>query len=150
MLLLMAIATLFSCKEKKCPCIETINLPEEKVCNVDNPLNDLEWLEKHINDIKKHGSNTRIYLVNYKDGYCIIQEFVAKCCEPFGDCSCDGTSHIFRNCDGYPLCYIEGMWGSTDILMLLSQNYYIGRCGGVDWEFELETMQLIYINHSFI
>jgi len=141
---LILVGVFVSCNRKEeCSCIETINLPEEKICDVDNPMTDLEWLEKHINDRKKMGYITRIHLVDYKDGYCFILEVGDDCCYPFRGCDCDGTSHIFSNCDGYQLCYIEGSYG-TDRWNEFSQDYYKSICRGVDYEFDFENMQLIY------
>lgn len=144
---LLLIASFSSCKEKECPCEEIINLPKEKICNVDNPLTDLPWLEKIVSDRKEFRNSIRIYLVTYKEGSGFLQEFVLDCCELFGGCDCDGISHYFRNCEGYVLCDIEGMWGATpEQLYRLSNspNFYNRECREENLEIDFETMKLIY------
>ena len=145
-IVLLFAASFYSCI-KKCPCTETINLPEEVICNAENPITDLPWLEKIINERKKIHNSSKVYIVSYKEGRGFLLEIVQGCCEPFGDCDCEGTSHNFFNCEGYALCNIEGMWGAnSERLHRLSNSpyFYIRDCRDEDLEIDFETMQLIY------
>jgi hypothetical protein len=106
-LLIMAesfsVCVMVSCKKED-------NSVQEQICNVDNPLTDLEWLHQKVAEFKLYSpvAHMNIYIrvsqCTYdtnKIGFLI--EDCVDCTEAIGQ---------FFNCDGELLCSFGGMTGS--------------------------------------
>jgi len=94
-----------SCKDKKCSCKETIQLPKENVCTISNPLTDLPWLKEYIDEIKNRSKDhVSIFLCSYKNG----TGFLLQTACPYGVYCDAGPSFILKNCEGETLCTTDG------------------------------------------
>jgi hypothetical protein len=100
------------------------NSPKEKICNVDNPLQDLPWLKQFIDEIKDIESgydvpHMRIYQCTYKDGTGFL----------INDCvGCPDAGLNLVNCEGTSLCVLYGLAGDP--------------C--TEFEIDFESMKLIW------
>ena len=83
-------------------CEDKTNSPKEMVCNVDNPLTDLPWLRKIVENSSSHpGIFVSIVQCTYKDG---IDGFLV---EPCNNCFLY-TVNLF-SCDGTRLDFLDGI-----------------------------------------
>ena len=77
--ILIAFTASFSSCDDNCGCKKTENLPQEKICDVQNPLKDLPWLKKYINDVIKNGEfGAAIYLCSYQPEFGISPSQISK------------------------------------------------------------------------
>ena len=103
-ILLMLAVSFVSCTDNDSSCKEIKNLPQEKVCDVTNPLVDLPWLKEYIDELIKRDSNVSIFLCSYNNG---IGFLLYSACPPNIDCD-TGPSYILKNCEGETLCITDG------------------------------------------
>ena len=103
-ILLLALSVSFlSCDEDK----ENTNT----VCNVNNPLDDLPWLRKIVNEFEHnaveldYNPHAIIHQCMYKDGIGFLLEMCV---------GCPDTGYSFRNCEGQVLCGGGGITGEDN------------------------------------
>ena len=92
-----------SCKSNN-QCAETINLPEEKVCDFTNPLTDLPWLKEYIDEVKEQERSIAIFTCSYRNGTGFL--FYTGC--PKNVYCITGPSIALKNCEGETLCVTFG------------------------------------------
>ncbi|MDR3062170.1 MAG: hypothetical protein LBU57_08675 [Dysgonamonadaceae bacterium] len=99
--------------------------PKIKVCNVENPLTDLPWLKKFIDESKQghQVSRMKIYQSSYDDGKI---GFLIDICE-----GCPDAGLLLTNCEGENLCVLGGLAGDL--------------C--TDFKIDFENKKLIWKNY---
>jgi len=104
-ILLFLTGSLSSCgNNSSSTCKETINLPEEKVCDVTDPLINLPWLKEYIDEVKRSDGNVAIFICSYKNGTGFL---LYSGCPPGIYCDA-GPGYILKNCEGETLCITDG------------------------------------------
>ena len=93
-----------SCTDNDNRCKEIKNLPQEKVCDVTNPLVDLPWLKEYIDDNKNSDNSISIFICSYKHSTGFL---LYSGCPPNIDCF-TGPNYVLKNCEGETLCITDG------------------------------------------
>ena len=87
-------------------CEEKEGTLKEQVCDVNNPLIDLPWLKKIVDDFEnaeEYRQHARIYQCAYKDGIGFLLELCV---------GCPDHGYLLTSCTGESLCTLWGIAGN--------------------------------------